>query len=388
MAEANLNVVLRLIDEASSGLKAAMDSAKEGVNKVGDSTTKAKPKIQGFNEQLKQTSRDFRSLRQTAFVATAALAVVIASVKSASEYNQKAKKTFDEFTTATKSLSAVLGTALQPALHAVSKVIEFLRDTLEAATAGFVKVFSFIAELQSRSLSDFWNVGENIKNSWDVANRAAEEYLGTLEETRALVDSGLTLEKQEEQVVNLDKIVVTASKKMKSGWEGVADAVSILGDALAGAEEMGKGWAKAAAAISMAMAVINTAEGITRAFKDYRWPFSIVVAGIIAAAGAIQIATIAAQKFHEGGMIRAHDGLAIDEVPIIAQTGEGILSRRGMAALGGAGMLNRLNSGQASSGDVYIEVNYPKFNSREDMDNLIQQLGREIQSQLRYARSA
>lgn len=33
-------------------------------------------------------------------------------------------------------------------------------------------------------------------------------------------------------------------------------------------------------------------------------------------------------KFHEGGVIRAHSGLAVDEVPIIAQTGERVLSRR------------------------------------------------------------
>jgi len=55
-------------------------------------------------------------------------------------------------------------------------------------------------------------------------------------------------------------------------------------------------------------------------------------------------------RWHTGEMIRAHSGLAIDEVPIIAQTGEGILSRQGMAALGGAPNLNRLNKGQAPGG--------------------------------------
>jgi hypothetical protein len=63
------------------------------------------------------------------------------------------------------------------------------------------------------------------------------------------------------------------------------------------------------------------------------------------------------QLFHEGGMIkkmhaggsirRAHEGMALasDEVPIIAQTGEGILSRKGMAAIGGEATLDRLNKG-------------------------------------------
>jgi len=61
---------------------------------------------------------------------------------------------------------------------------------------------------------------------------------------------------------------------------------------------------------------------------------------------------------HRGGLIRAHDGLAPDEVPIIAQTGEGVLSRRGMNALGGSDNLRALNSGEGvSGGGVTINVN-------------------------------
>jgi len=71
--------------------------------------------------------------------------------------------------------------------------------------------------------------------------------------------------------------------------------------------------------------------------------------------------------FHQGGMvyhsggevspIRAHAGLAIDEVPIVAQTGEGVLSRRGMRALGGSENLKSLNEGKSAKGSVTINVN-------------------------------
>ena len=64
-----------------------------------------------------------------------------------------------------------------------------------------------------------------------------------------------------------------------------------------------------------------------------------------------------ALKFHEGGPIYAHNGLAPDEVPIIAQTGEGVLSRRGMGAIGGSGNLRKLNSGQSSGGGQTIVIN-------------------------------
>jgi hypothetical protein len=53
--------------------------------------------------------------------------------------------------------------------------------------------------------------------------------------------------------------------------------------------------------------------------------------------------------FHQGGIIRAHSGLAVDEVPIIAQTGEGILSRKGMSALGRSNF-DRINRGEGVSG--------------------------------------
>jgi TP901 family phage tail tape measure protein len=44
--------------------------------------------------------------------------------------------------------------------------------------------------------------------------------------------------------------------------------------------------------------------------------------------------------FHEGGVVKGGE-----DVPIIAQGGEGVLSRQGMRALGGAGALDKLNSG-------------------------------------------
>ena len=89
-----------------------------------------------------------------------------------------------------------------------------------------------------------------------------------------------------------------------------------------------------------------------------------------------------AGKFHDGGMIT---GIGTDEIPIIAQTGEGILSRRGMSALGGENNLNALNSGQSSGNGVTVIVNYPKMSSKSEVQKLANDLGFEIQRQLRYA---
>lgn len=78
--------------------------------------------------------------------------------------------------------------------------------------------------------------------------------------------------------------------------------------------------------------------------------------GVIDRARTVLPFTRDVKRFHDGGLIddehrvlpfipRAHMGLAVDEVPIIAQTGEGILNRGAMKRLGGATALNALNAG-------------------------------------------
>ena len=59
-------------------------------------------------------------------------------------------------------------------------------------------------------------------------------------------------------------------------------------------------------AYNIAMAIMNTANGVTRALA-LPFPFNLAVAGLIGAAGAIQIATIAGQKYQgrqTGGLVQ------------------------------------------------------------------------------------
>jgi hypothetical protein len=75
---------------------------------------------------------------------------------------------------------------------------------------------------------------------------------------------------------------------------------------------------------------------------------------LVSAFNAIGLGAIGMMFMHTGGMVKplyAHSGLAPDEVPIVAQTGEGVLSRRGMSAVGGSDRLRRLNQGESMGGD-------------------------------------
>lgn len=93
----------------------------------------------------------------------------------------------------------------------------------------------------------------------------------------------------------------------------------------------------------------------------------------------------AGAEMHTGGRIRpvytAHKGLAVDEVMIKAQTGEGVLNRRGMSALG-MNNFNRLNTGGNMGGGQtvqYITNNYIQANDAKSFSDMLKASGGTIQ---------
>lgn len=387
MTENTFEIILQAVDNATAEIqkvKGALGDVEKSTNDVKKTTEEAGKSIK---TQFREAGKDLRDFRKTMMLVTVAIAAVIATTKEAAKYSKESKETYDEFNTSIKTLTVTVGQLLGPALEGVSFVVKVLTDTIEAAVAGFIKLSTFIAEFFTNITS---GPVEAYRRAMKVSTLATDEFLNKIEETRARVSSGFTLDKEAQGVINLGKITVTASNLMKQSWEGVINAIQQLGSSLAAAEEMGRAFGYAAAAVALGLAIVNTAAGITKAFADYPWPFSMAVAGIIAAAGAIQVATIAATKFHEGGVIRAHNGLAVDEFPIIAQTGEGILSRRGMSALGGAGVLSALNSGRGGSSQYFhIEINITLnavINNKLDIAEVAEELGFEIARQRSYSR--
>jgi hypothetical protein len=63
--------------------------------------------------------------------------------------------------------------------------------------------------------------------------------------------------------------------------------------------------AKMAKGVAFLEAIVNTASGVTRALKDFPFPFSAIIAGIIAGLGAVQVGLIMAQPLPlaKGGII-------------------------------------------------------------------------------------
>ena len=106
--------------------------------------------------------------------------------------------------------------------------------------------------------------------------------------------------------------------------------------------------------IKIAEAISNTALGITKSFSDPGGIAGWIMAGLIEVQGAMQVATIKAQKYQYGGMVggnRHSQGGTIIE----AERGVYVISRQGVESAG-IEALNRINAG-AGGGSVNISFN-------------------------------
>jgi len=89
--------------------------------------------------------------------------------------------------------------------------------------------------------------------------------------------------------------------KLQAVSQGASNAVSLLQNLNQLALGENKSLFDALKVASIAEATINTYTGATKALKDYPFPYSTVVAGLVVAAGLAQIAVISSQSFEGGG---------------------------------------------------------------------------------------
>lgn len=122
--------------------------------------------------------------------------------------------------------------------------------------------------------------------------------------------------------------------------------------------------AKTAFAVSQSAAVASVLADSAAAYMAYLIAFAwagfggpALAAALVGTATAAQLAVVASNKppqFADGGLIGART--TPDHMLIAAQRGEGVVSRRGVAALGGASGLDALNKGGAGGGNVTANI--------------------------------
>lgn len=125
-------------------------------------------------------------------------------------------------------------------------------------------------------------------------------------EAELLAHEDRKLQIKKEYAEKQAQVAADQARKEQQYRQATLSATAGLFGSLAGlaAAQGRKGFALAQA-FRYAETIVNTASGVARALADYPWPYSTIVGGIVAAAGAVQLATIASAK--PGG--QAHSGL-------------------------------------------------------------------------------
>lgn len=478
MPEADLNIILRLLDQASDGIKQATDDLKKDQEGLGKTTEdvnkKATTSTTKHKDALLQARAAVKAFHREMFILALAVGTGAAAMNEFAQRNNDARSTMDRFGLAMKNWGAVIGSYLAPALDKVSKWIENLNkglvtgalsDEFERAKiavknfdddlkklqttfqAGLISSQQFYQGIAASSASVIAVNRQAQQSLQELANLESQVHNKSLMEAQRLTDERISLLNEyktnymvahqgmaaftamlsETIRTNLTTAltgVITGAKTAKEAFAELGQAMIqaivefmvqklvawvlektlLAGTVLAtttAANSIAAAWAPAAflatvATLGAAAAQAPVSLGLSGAATIG------VLAGLSAGFAGAATASKGAQaavtltdssgssgftkSFHDGGMIRAHSGLAVDEVPIIAQTGEGILSRRGMNNLGGAPVLNRLNNGQSSSGGgIQVNVYYPKMSTIDEVKQLANALGLEIERQLRYA---
>lgn len=193
-----------------------------------------------------------------------------------------------------------------------------------------------------------------------------------LEEERAYQDAKAMLEEEafQAQMEREQKLQAERAKMLQNGLGSMATFAGGISDLMAvAAEENAKTNRKlalqqfrASKAAAVAEATVNGAVAITMALRQLG-PIAgaLATTGIVASTAA-QIAVISKQKpaFDRGGMIQGGDMLP-DQVPIRAMTGEAVLNRGAVRALGGESGVNALNRGQSNQPTIVAVPMYRHF---------------------------
>jgi hypothetical protein len=324
---------------------------------------RAENELKNFNQELKDISSQFVSGKMSGSDYFDAL---LKSQDSVIYRNMDIKRSFDELA----NLQTILGDRelLEARTRTQEQInlLNFYKSEYEKAHAGMAAFTVTIGEsIQTNLSSALTDVVTGAKDAEEAFSMLGQAMIRTVVDFMAQKLVAFALEKT--LLATTVATTSAAASALAAAWLPAATFASIA--TLGGASASGVSALGAASAASI---------GILTTFKTSVGALNNMFSGVNAAD---------IGKKHDGGMIVAHSGLAVDEVPIIAQSGEGILSRRGMANLGGAPVLNALNRGESRvGGNVSVVVNYPRMTSKEEVSELAKVLGAEINRQLRYSR--
>lgn len=181
----------------------------------------------------------------------------------------------------------------------------------------------------------------------------------TVDETQALLEEEISTRdslRDQEQTAAVKREIAAANDRIGSLATGLDAEKSALEESRSLQTQAVRRAFTAQQALRVSEIAMSTAAAMMNAAATTPPPALPFVLGGLAALGATQVALVGAQEppsFHLGGVI----GSRPDERSITARAGEGVLTRQGVAALGGEGGLAAANRGQGP-GPLVVQMVY------------------------------
>ena len=181
----------------------------------------------------------------------------------------------------------------------------------------------------------------------------------TVDETQALLEQEISTRdslRDQEQTAAVKRDIAAANARIGSLATGLDAEKSALEESRSLQTQAVRRAFTAQQALRVSEIAMSTAAAMMNAAATTPPPALPFVLGGLAALGATQVALVGAQEppsFHLGGIV----GSRPDERSITARAGEGVLTRQGVAALGGEGGVAAANSGQGS-GPILVQMIY------------------------------
>lgn len=183
------------------------------------------------------------------------------------------------------------------------------RESQTVSSGGFLAQ-QYSQYQQSRMLTDQYleEEKEAKKNAWDEETDALlERYQADLDATarRNAFEMELYQEVQDQRDKqrreDLEATRRNEKLKLQAMQQGASNTVALISNLSQLAGDEHEGYFNMLKGARIAEAAINTFAGATRAYAEYPYPYSLIVSGLVIAAGLAQIAVIARQQFDGGG---------------------------------------------------------------------------------------
>jgi len=241
--------------------------------------------------------------------------------------------------------------------------------------------FNSQQEIIEASQENIMQTQEILNEQTKLANEELENDLTAQKVKGAQERAGIEKKTQKEILDEVDKGLQVASK-LTTQFSDLFEAqkqkeLSAAGDNAAKREEIEKKYARRQQAVSVTQALINVAQGITKAIAQ-GGILGIITGGIVSAAGLLQVQSIRAAKFEEGGKVQSGSELpgfskSGDNTLALVKPGEAVLNQRQQLAIGGPEILRRAGvPGFATGGVVGApEPNVSGLNGGLDLVGLI-----------------